>query len=76
MNPQRRQRTIIMSTIAAIAIVYLLLARLVPASMAYSDFRAALSAGKITEVTVGPHWIRAHVGGVDEAIVRVDDPDL
>jgi cell division protease FtsH len=44
--------------------------------MAYSDFRAALEAGKVSEVTVSPHRIRAQVGGVLEDVVRVDDPEL
>ena len=76
MTPERRQRAFIATAIAAILVSYFVLARYVPGSMAYSDFRAALAAGKITEVTVAPRWIRTRVGGVDEAVVRVDDPDL
>jgi len=76
MTPERRQRIFIVAAIAAILVSYVALARYTPRSMAYSDFRAALAAGKISEVTVGPHWIRTRVGGVDEAVVRIDDADL
>jgi cell division protease FtsH len=76
MTPERRQRILIATAIAAILLSYFVLARFVPGSMAYSDFRAAVAAGKVTEVTVGPHWIRTRVAGVDHAVVRVEDPDL
>ncbi len=76
MKPELRQRIFFVAAIATVLISYVVLARHLPGSMAYSDFRAALAAGKITEVTVGQHWIRTRVGGVDEAVARVDDPDL
>ena len=75
MKPEAR-RLLIIAAIAAVVVGYLFLTRFLPGSMAYSDFRTALAAGKVTEVTLSPHWVRVHLGGVDEAIVRVDDPDL
>jgi cell division protease FtsH len=60
----------------SVVVGYALLAGGGPRPMAYSDFRAAVAAGKVTEVIVSPHRIRAQIGGVTEEIVRVDDPEL
>jgi cell division protease FtsH len=44
--------------------------------MAYSELRAAIAAGKVTEVVIASRSIRAQVGGAERRVVRVDDPDL
>jgi cell division protease FtsH len=44
--------------------------------MAYSELRAAIVAGKVTEVVIAPRWIRAQAAGVEHQVVRVEDPDL
>jgi cell division protease FtsH len=59
------------------AIVYLMwTARFGVPALAYSDLRAAIAQGKVTEVTISTHLIRARVDGREHDVVRVEDPDL
>jgi cell division protease FtsH len=50
--------------------------RLATTAMAYSELRQAVTAGRVTEVSVSRDTIHARVDGKDHQVARVEDPDL
>jgi len=61
---------------AAVILYSVWVARFAVPDLAYSELRAAIAQGKVTEVIVSPHRIRAKMDGRERDVVRVEDPEL